>query len=42
MNTYPIALLKGSKNTSIAQGFIDLVTGPEGQKVLSGAGFAAP
>lgn len=42
VNTYPIALLKESKNTATAQKFIDLVTGPEGQKVLSAAGFAAP
>jgi molybdate transport system substrate-binding protein len=42
VNTYPIALLKGAKNTAAAQKFIDLVTGPEGRKVLSAAGFAAP
>ncbi|KQY08209.1 molybdate-binding protein [Mycobacterium sp. Root135] len=42
VNTYPIALLKDSKNTAAAQKFIDLVTGPEGQKVLGAAGFAAP
>jgi molybdate transport system substrate-binding protein len=42
VNTYPIALLKDSKNTATAQKFIDLVTGPEGQKVLGAAGFAAP
>ena len=42
VNTYPIALLTGSKNAATAQKFIDLVTGPEGQKVLAEAGFAAP
>lgn len=42
VNTYPIALLKDSKNTATAQKFIDLVTGPEGQKVLGATGFAAP
>lgn len=42
VNTYPIALLKDSKNTATAQKFIDMVSGPEGQKVLSAAGFAAP
>ncbi|OPX07721.1 molybdate ABC transporter substrate-binding protein [Mycobacterium sp. AT1] len=42
VNTYPIALLKDTKNTATAQKFIDLVTGPEGQKVLGAAGFAAP
>jgi len=42
VNTYPIAVLKDSKNTATAQKFVDLVTGPEGQKVLGAAGFAAP
>jgi molybdate transport system substrate-binding protein len=35
-------LLKQSKNAATAQKFVDLVTGPEGQKVLAAAGFAAP
>jgi molybdate transport system substrate-binding protein len=42
VNTYPIAVLKQSKNTASAQKFVDLVAGPEGQKVLAEAGFAAP
>ena len=42
VNTYPIAVLKESKNPAAAQKFVDLVTGPEGQKVLAAAGFAAP
>lgn len=42
VNTYPIAVLEQSKNTATAQQFVDLVTGPEGRKVLSEAGFAAP
>lgn len=42
VNTYPIAVLKDSKNPTTAQKFVDLVTGPEGQKVLAAAGFAAP
>jgi molybdate transport system substrate-binding protein len=42
VNTYPIAVLKDSANPSTAQTFVDLVTGPDGQKVLSEAGFAAP
>lgn len=42
VNTYPIALLTESKNTATAQKFIDLITGPEGQKRLHAAGFAAP
>jgi molybdate transport system substrate-binding protein len=42
VNTYPIAVLKDSKNAAAAQKFVDLVSGPEGQKVLAAAGFAAP
>ena len=42
VNIYPIAVLKESKNTATAQKFVDLVTGSEGLKVLSEAGFAAP
>jgi len=42
VNTYPIAVLKASKNPAAAQKFVDLVSGPEGQKVLTAAGFAAP
>ena len=42
VNTYPIAVLKESKNAAAAQKFVDLVSGPEGQKVLAAAGFAAP
>jgi ABC-type molybdate transport system substrate-binding protein len=40
--TYQIVSLTQSKNTSLSQEFINLVTGPTGQKVLSAAGFAAP
>jgi len=42
VNTYPIALLKDSKNATTAKKFIDMVTSPDGQEVLSAAGFAAP
>jgi molybdate transport system substrate-binding protein len=42
VNTYPIAVLKGSKNPDLARKFVDLVTGEAGQKVLSAAGFAKP
>jgi molybdate transport system substrate-binding protein len=42
VNTYPIALLKESKNPELARKFVDLVTGESGQKVLSAAGFAKP
>ena len=42
VNTYPIAVLKQSKNADLAGKFVDLVTGEAGQKVLSAAGFAKP
>jgi molybdate transport system substrate-binding protein len=42
VNTYPIAVLKQSKNPELARKFVDLVTGEAGQKVLSSAGFAKP
>ena len=42
VNTYPIAVLKESKNPELAQKFVDLVTGESGQKVLNAAGFAKP
>jgi molybdate transport system substrate-binding protein len=40
VNTYPIAVLKGSKNSSQAKAFVDYVLAPEGQAVLNKAGFA--
>lgn len=42
VNTYPIAVLKGSKNPELARKFVDLVTGDVGQNVLNAAGFAKP
>ena len=42
VNTYPIAVLKESKNPQLARKFVDLVTGASGQKVLSAAGFTKP
>ncbi len=42
VNTYPIAVLKQSKDADLAGKFVDLVTGEAGQKVLSAAGFAKP
>ena len=42
VNTYPIAVLKQSKDAELAGKFVDLVTGEAGQKVLNAAGFAAP
>ena len=42
VNTYPIAVLKQSKNQDLAKKFVDLATGEAGQKVLNAAGFAKP
>lgn len=42
VNLYPIAEVKGTKAPELAQGFINLVSGAEGQKVLQDAGFGAP
>jgi len=42
VNTYPIATLKGAKQTQLAQQFVDYVVGPKGQQVLKAAGFGAP
>ena len=42
VNTYPIAVLKGSKYADLARKFVNLVTSESGQKVLSAAGFAKP
>jgi molybdate transport system substrate-binding protein len=42
VNTYPISVLKGSKNPELARKFVDLVTGEAGQRVLNAAGFAKP
>ena len=42
VNTYPIAVLEQSKNPDLARKFVDLVTGEQGQKILTTAGFAKP
>lgn len=42
VNQYPIAVVKDSKNADLAQQFIDLLTGEQGQKVLTDAGFGKP
>ncbi len=42
VNTYPISVLKQSKDPDLAGKFVDLVTGEAGQKVLNAAGFAKP
>ena len=41
VNSYPIAVLDGAKDKETARAFLDLVTGEQGQAVLSGAGFGA-
>lgn len=42
VNSYPIAVLKASKNQATAQAFSDFITGKQGQKILSSFGFASP
>jgi molybdate transport system substrate-binding protein len=39
---YPIAILKHASQPTLAQKFVDLVTGATGQRVLTQAGFASP
>jgi molybdate transport system substrate-binding protein len=40
--TYPIVQLEAATNAKAAQGFIEFVTGSEGQKTLGGYGFLSP
>jgi len=42
VNTYPIAALTDSRDSDAAQAFVDYVAGPDGQAVLSAAGFGSP
>ena len=42
VTVYPIAILKHASQPALAQKFVDLITGPTGEKVLSQAGFANP
>jgi molybdate transport system substrate-binding protein len=42
VNTYPITTVGTSKNKDLAAAFIATVTGSEGQKVLTDAGFGTP
>lgn len=42
INTYPIATVHDTAEPTLAADFVTAVTGPEGQKVLQAAGFAAP
>ena len=39
VNVYPIATLTAATQPELATRFVELVTGPEGQQVLSAAGF---
>lgn len=39
---YPIALVEGSRQTKLAQEFIELVTGPKGKRALAEQGFGTP
>jgi molybdate transport system substrate-binding protein len=41
VNSYPIAVLSSSRNITAAQAFLELVSSPEGQQVLAGAGFGS-
>lgn len=40
--TYPIAVLKASKNATLAQAFVDYVLSAAGQQVLTAGGFSKP
>lgn len=42
VNTYPIATLAHAGNAALAGKFVDLVTGPAGQEILTKAGFGKP
>jgi molybdate transport system substrate-binding protein len=42
VNTYPIAAIGASRNKQLAQAFIAMVTGAEGQETLREAGFGTP
>jgi len=42
VNNYPIATVADSENADLAQEFVDLVLGDEGQQVLADAGFGQP
>ncbi|WP_434085111.1 molybdate ABC transporter substrate-binding protein [Mycobacterium paraterrae] len=42
VNVYPIVVLKKASQSELAEKFVDLVTGPTGQRVLGQAGFDGP
>jgi molybdate transport system substrate-binding protein len=42
VNRYPIAVVGGTDEQQLAEEFVELVTGPEGRRLLADAGFGAP
>lgn len=42
VNSYPIATTKEAVEPALAAEFVDLITGPEGRRVLQEAGFGTP
>ena len=40
VNSYPVAVLKATRNVAVANAFVEAVTGAGGQQVLAAAGFA--
>jgi molybdate transport system substrate-binding protein len=42
LNQYPIAVLKNAPHAELADKFVALVRGPDGQQVLKNAGFGTP
>lgn len=42
VNTYPVATLTAGRQTDLDGGFVQLVTGNEGRRVLADAGFGPP
>ena len=42
LNSYPIAALADSKKPGLAEEWVDLVTGSQGQQALADAGFGRP
>jgi molybdate transport system substrate-binding protein len=42
VNRYPVAVVSGSDEQQLAEEFVELVTGPDGQRLLADAGFGAP
>jgi molybdate transport system substrate-binding protein len=42
INTYPIVVVKGSKNAATAQAWVNFILSPQALAVLTAAGFQAP